>query len=332
MIILYSIGNVIQTFIIALLNIIFLSFLDKGVEGYLLAYIISGFMTTLYAIVAGKGYKSFCIFSLDISKLKSMLTYSIVLIPNTFMWWIMNSSDHVMITNMIGISANGIYAISYKLPTLISTITTIFNQAWTYSAIKEHGSDDEIEFYNIIFKKLICFSMIIGILMLSVIKLFLKIYVTSEYYSAWKYTPFLIIGCVYLTLASFMATSYTIYKDSFGYLFSSTLGAILNIILNFILIPLVDIYGAAIATCFSYIIVFIFRLFHTHKYISYKIINKEFIVGSFILICSAILIFFNNVVIQLLQFILSIYAIFYYRYFWMEYIKLVLGILKRYKK
>ncbi len=33
---------------------------------------------------------------------------------------------------------------------------------------------------------------------------------------------FLIIGCVYLTLGTFMATSYTVHKDSFGYLFSGS--------------------------------------------------------------------------------------------------------------
>ena len=54
---------------------------------------------------------------------------SVVLIPNTFMWWIMNSSDRVMVTYMIGAAANGIYAVSYKLPTLVSTLTGIFNQA-----------------------------------------------------------------------------------------------------------------------------------------------------------------------------------------------------------
>ena len=34
----------------------------------------------------------------------------------------------------------------------------------------------------------------------------------DSYYDAWKYTPFLIIGCVYLTLGTFMATSYTVHK------------------------------------------------------------------------------------------------------------------------
>ena len=99
----------------------------------------------------------------------------------------------------------------------------------------------------------------------------------DSYYDAWKYTPFLIIGCVYLTLGTFMATSYTVHKDSFGYLFSGLFGAVFNILLNFILIPVIGVYGAALATCISYIAVFMFRVFHTRKYIKYDIMYKEFI-------------------------------------------------------
>lgn len=106
--------------------------------------------------------------------------------------------------------------------------------------------------------------------------------------------PFLTVGCVYLTMASFMATSYTVHKDSFGYLFSGMFGAIFNIVMNFILIPLIGVYGAAIATCISYILVFVFRLFHTRKYIKYNIKNKEFLLGSIILFLSAALMYVDN--------------------------------------
>ena len=51
--------------------------------------------------------------------------------------------------------------------------------------------------------------------------------------------------------------------------------------MNFILIPQVGVYGAAIATCISYILVFVFRLFHTREYIQYNINNKEIYSGKY---------------------------------------------------
>lgn len=313
----YSIGNVLNTFFIAVLNIVFLLVLKEGIEGYLKAYIIANALTAIYAIIAGKGYRSFYPLRIDKKLLLQMVEYSIVLIPNSFMWWIMNSSDRIMVSGMVSVAANGIYAVSYKLPTLVSTLTTIFNQAWSYSAIREEGTADEGEYNNKIFKALTGMVMLIGIGLLTFAKAFLSVYVSKEYYAAWKYMPFLTVGCVYLTMASFMATSYTVHKDSFGYLFSGMFGAIFNVAMNFVLIPLIGVYGAAIATCISYILVFVFRLFHTRKYIRYNIYNKEFIVGSTILILSACMMFINNRIGFMLQLILLAVTVYLFSDVWL---------------
>lgn len=190
----YSLGNILQTLMIAILNITFLLVFKMETGGYLLAYIIANFIVAIYAIIAGKGYKAFSFHNIDRCKLKEMIRYSVVLIPNTFMWWIMNSSDRVMVTYMIGAAANGIYAVSYKLPTLVSTLTGIFNQAWSYSAIREEGTSDETEYNNKMFKTLSAIAFMMGIGLLLLTKPFLGVYVADSYYDAWKYTPFLIIG------------------------------------------------------------------------------------------------------------------------------------------
>lgn len=299
----YSLGNVLNTFFIAIFNIEFLVVMKMGIKGYLMAYILSNSIVTMYAFIIGKGYKA-VVAKVNRTKLYEMLKYSVVLIPNSFMWWIMNSSDHLMVTSMIGVAANGIYAISYKLPTLISTFTGIFNQAWSYSAIKEDDSSDISSYINAVFKSMIMIIMLIGISMMTFIKPFFRLYVSSDYYDAWKYTPFLIVGCVYLTLATFMSTSYTVNKDSIGFLLSGTFGALLNIVLNWILIPIIGVYGAALATCISYISVFVFRLYHTRKYMKYNIKTKGFILGSVLLICSGILMYSSSGMAFGIQFLL----------------------------
>ena len=162
---------------------------------------------------------------------------------------------------------------------------------------------------------------IYGFGLVTFMKPFLSIYVAKEYYVAWKYTPFLTVGCVYLTLASFMATSYTVHKDSFGYLFSGTFGAVFNIAMNFILIPWIGVYGAAIATCISYMLVFVFRLFHTRKYIQYNIKNKEFLIGSPVLILSAGLMFIDNLFGFALQCALLLVAIYSFSDIWVPMFK-----------
>lgn len=325
----YSLGNILQTLMIAILNITFLLVFKMEIGGYLLAYIIANFIVAIYAIIAGKGYKAFSFHNIDRCKLKEMIRYSVVLIPNTFMWWIMNSSDRVMVTYMIGAVANGIYAVSYKLPTLVSTLTGIFNQAWSYSAIREEGTSDETEYNNKMFKTLSAIAFMMGIGLLLLTKPFLGVYVADSYYDAWKYTPFLIIGCVYLTLGTFMATSYTVHKDSFGYLFSGSFGAAFNILLNFILIPVIGVYGAALATCISYIAVFMFRVFHTRKYIKYDIMYKEFILGSLLMLVSAILMFVDGMKGFLLQLVILLIGFTVFSKTWIPMLQFFLNKIQR---
>lgn len=321
----YSLGNILQTLFIAIFNIVFLLFMQTGTKGYLLAYILANLLVALYAFIVGNCYKSLRVPNIEKSQVIAMVKYSVVLIPNSFMWWIINASDRVMVTILISASANGIYAISYKIPTLVSTLTSIFNQAWSYSAIREEGAKDEAEYNNKVFKMLTGGVMLVGIGILAFIKPFLKIYVTEDYYEAWKYVPFLVVGSIYLTLGTFMATSYTVHKDSFGYLFSATFGAGFKIILNLLLIPMISVYGAAVATCVSYIAVFVFRYFHTRKYIKYNIANKEFVVGSVFMMLSACFMFLDNIWGQIIQIGIGIGAICLYVHVWLPIIKKLLG-------
>ena len=138
-----------------------------------------------------------------------------------------------MVTSMVSVAANGVYAISYKIPTLISTFVGIFNQAWGYSAIKEEKAKDVNEYTNKVFRTLVVITNFVALSMMTIIKPFLKVYVSNEYYSAWKYTPFLIMGFVFMTFGTFVGTSYTVRKDSKGMLLTGISGAFLNIFLNY---------------------------------------------------------------------------------------------------
>ena len=271
----YSIGNIIQSLTIAIFNIIFLIGMKKGIEGYLMAYILANVCTGLYGFWAGKVNLVIKKYSIDIELSKNMIKYSVVLIPNSFMWWIMNSSDRMMVSAMISVTANGVYAVAYKIPTLLSTITTIFNQAWSYSAIREDESEDKEEYNNRVYDNLVTIVIVVATGLLMIMKPFLSVYVGKEYYAAWHYVPYLIVGFVFMTLGSFIATSYTVHKDSMGFLISGTVGAIINLILNFILIPMMGVSGAAFATCISYFGVFAYRIKDTQKYIKLRVFKRN---------------------------------------------------------
>ena len=151
----YSIGNFIHMLLIGLLNILFLLVFKMGITGYFWAYIISNIIVSLYAAIKGNVKDSIFAFSFDKKLFIEMTKYSVVLIPNSFMWWIMNASDRVMVTNILGAQANGIYAVSYKLPSMLTVITSIFTSAWIYSAVNEKDSSDKNEYTSSVFSLLV---------------------------------------------------------------------------------------------------------------------------------------------------------------------------------
>ena len=98
---------------------------------------------------------------------------------------------------MLGAASNGIFAIAYKIPSLMSTVAGIFNQAWSYSAIREDNSDDIEKYTNSVYSGLFFVVSGCALGMMMILKPFLSIYVSDAYFIAWKYAPFLIIGFVF---------------------------------------------------------------------------------------------------------------------------------------
>ncbi len=296
---LYTFGNVLHTFLIAVFNIIFLIFMKMGINGYFYAYILSNVCVAIYGFLVSSSFK-YGIGKLNFVLLKKMIKYSAVLIPTSFMWWIMNSSDRIMVSNMIGSNENGIYAISYKIPTLISTITGIFTQAWMFSAIAEKDSADNKEYTNKVYKYLFIIITLLAIFLLLICKPFMKIYVSSDFYVAWKYMSYLIVGVVFQTLGTFISTSYNVYKDNKGFLYSGLCGAITNIFLNFLLIPFLKVHGAALATCISYFVVFIYRVFDTRKYVKIDVFKNKYLFSYLLLLLAAFTLYLNGIICQIL--------------------------------
>lgn len=314
----YSIISIIQSLSIAVLNIIFLITFKMGVKGYILSYSISYILTTILCIIRGKIFSEIVRLNFDKKLFKRMTKYSVLLIPNSLMWWIINSLDRVMVTNMISINANGIYAVSYKIPTILITLTTIFNQAWMFSAVKEKDSIDKNEYTNNVFKSLSICVITISAFLILILKPLLKIYVGTDFYNAWKFIPPLLVGTIFLTLGTFLSNEYTAHKDSLGFLKSSTIGAVTNLILNFIFIRKYGVMGASVATCLSYLAVFIFRLFDTRKYVKINIYNKKIILNLLIVIILSILIYINNIYILIIMILIFILLLLNEINFWLS--------------
>ncbi len=280
---LYAADGILRTVLTILLNIVFMVFLDMGIEGYILSTILTDGFSALMIFVAAKLYRFVSFVQLERSIALGMLKYSVPLIPNTVCNWIVNISNRYLITYMIGSSANGIYAISNKIPTILTIVATIFSEAWQISAVSEEAEERE-QFFSKVMEVYLSVAFLTAGILIATAKLTTYLLASPAFYEAWKYIPFLVLATTFSCLASFLSSIYMVEKKSMHTLTTTAFSAVLNIALNLLWLPRYGIYGAAFATFVSYFAMFAVRAIHSRKYIKIKWNVKKFWL-SFLLVC-----------------------------------------------
>lgn len=272
----FALNGLIITAVTVTANCLLLLVFKMGVDGYLYSLIAAQTAGAIEIIIASKLWSALSIKNIDFGKLKAMLVYCIPLIPNSLMWWVMSASDKYMITYFVGTSGNGIYSVAHKIPTVIQMFYSVFMQAWQISAIEEGQSKDRGTFYKNIYAYLSAFLIISGAAIIIIAKPLYVGIMNTDYKIAWKCVPLLIIANIFSCLSGFFGTTYVVNKESKKAFSTTLIGAIANLILNYIFISMCGIQGAAIGTCMSYIIVCVIRSRDTFKYVGLNMrISKE---------------------------------------------------------
>lgn len=278
-------AGIFHTFAYFSLNIFFLVVLKIGVHGYLLSIILSNFIVICFLVYSSNIYKKIFSFkTIDWVLAKKMINYSIPMIPNYILWWINNASDRFLVTFFCGTAMNGIYSVAYKIPSLLSSVTAIFSNAWQISSVDNFGSEESINFYNKVY------SFYSGILLVggSVLILFSKFLAymlyAKDFFEAWKITPILILAYIFSALAQYLNSIFSASKQTKKMIYSSFLGALINVILNLILIPRFLGIGAAIATLIGYMIIWIVNMKNTKRILKINLNLKKIIISIFFII------------------------------------------------
>ena len=161
-------------------------------------------------------------------------------------------------------AANGIFAVSNKIPTIINLLNTIFQQAWQMSAIEEYNdSDQENSFISSVYEYFVLF-MVLGTSGIMIFVYPIVAYTfSSDYFSSLKYIPFLLIAAMFSSFAGFLGTNYVAAKNTIGALKTSFVGAAINVILTFIFIKGLGLTGVSYAMIIAYFITWVYRIFDT---------------------------------------------------------------------
>ena len=278
-----AISGVIITLVTILFNIVLLLWYRLGVIGYLVSIIAGSTVSSIYCLIAIHAPIQILRDCCDPVSKRSMRAYSIPLIFNGVAWWMNNSLDKYFVIGMCGPSENGILSIAYKLPTILSAFHTIFSQAWNLSAIREYDKNDSDGFFSKTYSLYNAGLVLVTSLLILINIPLARILFAKDFFAAWQYSSILVVSTLFSSLSTVVGSVFAAVKDSRIYAISTVSAAVVNCILNFVLIHFFGTIGAAIATVASFVCVWLIRLIYSRKYIKWKInIGRDILAYSLI--------------------------------------------------
>ena len=305
----FSISCILTGLTTVLSNIFLIVFCGMQAEGMIISMALANFICSAYLFVRLKLYKMIDFKLVDKKLLKEMYKYSIPLVPNGISWWIVNVSDRTIISVVLGAASNGLYAISNKFPTIISSLTGIFNLSWAESASLHINSPDRDEFFSDITNTIMRLFVSLGVGMIACLPFVFPIMINTKFAEAYLYIPPLVIGTVCNVAICLYSQIYLAKKMSGKVASTTIIGAIINIVINVLFIKKIGLYAASISTAIAYFIMMTYRHFDLKKYVNIKI-DKRFIIETFIIFIFAIILYYkNNIYLNIINLtVVCIYA------------------------
>lgn len=258
----------------------------------------------------------FSIRKFDKRLLKQLLPIAIPLLPNLLIYWMFNSSDKIMITNILGVGASGIYSVSSKLGHVSQLIYTAFAGGWQYFAFYTMKEDNQVKTNSLIFEYLGIISFIATSFICAWSYFIFKLLFTEQYWNGYIAAPYLFMAPLLQMLFQIAANQFIVIKKTWPNMFILASGALINVVFNLCLIPQMGIEGAAIATLIGYLTSDIICCIVLIK-MKLMVLSKKFALASIIMFAYILiwrLAFSNNAIIgTILAVVNSLIMILIYR-------------------
>lgn len=248
----------------------------------------------------------------DRKMLKQLLVLAIPVLPNFLMYWIFNSCDRLMITNMLGLEAAGVYSVGAKLGQASQLIYVAFAGGWQYFAFSTMKEKNQVKTNSLVYEYLGVASFVATCLVCAFSNWLFKVLFSEEYIEGYIVAPYLFMAPLLLMLYQTGNNQFLVIKKTWPGMFILASGVIVNVLLNWLLIPVIGIEGAAIATLMGYVVTDIIDII---VLIKCRLMKPRF---KFLVVVMATIVFFvvwrlffdSNIIMALVMWLLYVAFVF----------------------
>jgi len=218
-------------------------------------------------------------FNINKKDLKSILSISIPLVPHGIGGIVMALSDRLFIEKMVGLEAVGIYTVGYMFGMIILLFTDAFIKAWTpwffkKLAMPSLNDKNQIVKYTYLYLGLL---LILALMVSFIGNLLLPYFVDSKFFGAGVYIFWIALGYVFFGIYQIFFPYLVHIKRTSFLAISTVIAALINLILNYVLIKYFGAIGAAYSTIISFAIsaFLVFWYQKKHFWMPWALSNKS---------------------------------------------------------
>ncbi|HAR43214.1 MAG TPA: hypothetical protein DCS07_11400 [Bdellovibrionales bacterium] len=284
---LFFFSSVLNAFALLIFSYFLLIYNKSGITGYLLAIIFSNLLSIIVLFFFGKMYSMIRYTAIDRMLMKQMCAFSLPLVPGLISWWLINVSGRFFVLEYRDVAAAGLFTAASKLPASVNLLTTMFQQSWQISASATYDENGRDQFYSEVFKSVSALILIFGSLMIALAPYLSKLLLIGEFYSAWIYSPFLILAAVASCYSAFIGTIFFAAKRNAITMRTTIAGAMVNVVLCILLIKPFGILGASVAGFASYTFIVGYRFLELNKFVSIQVDLPKLLFSALLLLVQA---------------------------------------------
>lgn len=248
----YAAISLLMSFVTAGVSVWLAYGLRWGLEGLMIGMVVGSLFGTGLGLWRLRG--SFR-FRFDATRLREMLAFSTPLVFSGVAVWVSLYIDRLMINHFLSIDEVGLYGIGYRLASIAGLVMVGFQGALTPLVYTHYRKADTPRQLARIFRFFLVFALMVFLGLSLFATDILRVMTTPPFYGGAAVVVYLLPAMLLANMYIF-APGIGIAKRTHYFIWINTGGALLNIALNYSLIPLLGIVGAALATMLSYLTVF----------------------------------------------------------------------------
>lgn len=324
----YVKASVIGSAVSLMFTVFLICVLKLKVEALFIVNIIGNFTIVSVIEFKLKILKKIELKQFDTKILKKMLIFSMPLVINDISLWLITGFSKVIIQNILGSTANGMYSFANKFTIIVSFIGMVLNKALTEEMLSLKLENVKQEFETVI-KNISEKVLMLLIICIPAIMIVYNLIQNTEYYQSKIYVPILMLYTYIMFISTNLSNVFKIAEKTKYQFYTTLAGAITTVIVSFLTIYTFGIFGVIFAQLLGALVNIALRYIFAKKMIKIKIKwNKNIAILMLYIIVAIISIYSNLSVNIMLEIIVAIVILIIYKSEIVNLIKL----LKKYTK